>query len=99
MSDFTYSPCIIGGQTAPGDYVIRYRGGEPLARVCFYQSGPTDCWHWNTFTYPCASGKAERLPAALDAVKRAVLDLPEPARIKHNGPGAGRRRRVPPDYH
>ncbi|QBF32122.1 hypothetical protein [Thalassococcus sp. S3] len=99
MTEFTYSLCIIGGQTAPDDYVVRYRGQTwEVGRVMFYDSGPQQRWQWSTFTYPCANGVAYSLNVALDELKVAIMALPEEARCKHNGPGAGRRRSRPSDF-
>lgn len=70
-------------ELGPNDWLVRYKGGEPLARAyCFHAGGGPAKWQWATWTYPSSNGLAESLEDALACIKAAVGALPEAARFK-----------------
>ncbi|WP_411891929.1 hypothetical protein [Yoonia sp. SDW83-1] len=74
------------------DWLIRYRGGRPLARVILDQRTIPKRWSWMTWTDPHDKGVTDTLDAALEAVKAAILALPADQRVRPLSPGDRLRR-------
>ncbi len=89
---FTRRPTVIGGQTRPDDWAIYYNGGRAIGRINHYNNGPNSYWQWNIWTNPGASGTADSLEGAQDALKAAVMALPPEDRCRHVTPGMRLRR-------
>lgn len=69
---WTRRPTVIGGQTAPDDFVIQ-RGGQSVGRVCRAVALPgTRPFHWMTWTYPSANGRSETFDQALHELREAI---------------------------
>ena len=77
------NPLFTRFKLGPNDWLVRYNGGEPLARAySFHAGGGPAKWLWSTWTYPSSNGLAESLEDALAGIKAAVGALPEDARVK-----------------
>jgi hypothetical protein len=69
---WTMRPCVIGGQTAPGDFVVLRRGQE-VGRVVPAPHIPgTLPYDWSTWTYPADNGKANDIEDALSQLRTAI---------------------------
>ena len=55
------NPLFTRFKLGPDDWLVRYNGGEPLARAyCFHAGGGSAKWLWATWTYPSSNGFLRR---------------------------------------
>jgi hypothetical protein len=72
---WTRKPTRIGGQTAPDDWVVCWRG-QRCGRVLRVHSPATEsrtAWHWSAWCDPAAHGRCEDFAEGLENVRRAVI--------------------------
>jgi hypothetical protein len=69
---WTMRPCVIGRETAPGDYVV-LRGRQAVGRVVPAPHIPgAKRYDWSTWTYPSDNGQADGLEDALAQLRAAI---------------------------
>jgi hypothetical protein len=82
---FTKTPCVIGGQTADQDWLIKW-GGHDIGRVHMRSINNERSFNWSTGTYPAGSGNEPSENLALAALKAFIERLPFPVKMAGKQP-------------
>lgn len=75
---WSYKPTVFNGQAVENDFTV-LRDGVPVGRI-----GKTwlNRWHWASWCHPARHDYVDTKEQALEAVRKAVSGLPDPAHLR-----------------